>query len=148
MNAAQLQNTTHIPWAYHGLHVTFMLQQATCLEPHSAVLLLCIHEQTGIFVGCDKYQTRYTTWRRVLCSTAKTALCPWLSYSGITLWIDKVRTLSLINVYIQMSKRNCIHCFFTQTYSQTILVNFSAHPLASNLAASAYWGEWFPASCP
>lgn len=43
-------------------------------------------------------------WAKVWRSIAKTALCPWVSYSGVTLWINKVHTLT-DNVYIRVSDK-------------------------------------------
>lgn len=120
MNAAQLQKN-HTLWTYHCLHMTFRLQLALSLVRR------CIHLWSGFCRFLVLSNKVYNMWGRVLSSIAKTALCPWLSYSGnYTMDQQSAHTLT-DNVYIRMSKKNCIHCFFTQKVFIDHSCRFSTH---------------------
>lgn len=93
-----------------------------------------------VFVGSDNYQTRYTTCGGLLSSIAKTAfVCPWLSYSGITLWINKVHTLSLIMYTSKCPNKTAYTASLPISLHRPFSGIFNTCSLASNLAASAHW---------
>lgn len=141
MNAAQLQNTTHLePITVYTWPSGNNRQLASSLLGSIIPMYTWMN---WVCVGSDIYQTRYTTCGGVLSSIAKTALvCPWLSYSGITLPIDKVHTLSLI-MYTSRCPNKTAYTASLLKSSGPFSRILNTCSLALNLAASAHWVEWF-----
>lgn len=80
----------------------------------------------------------YNMWRRVISSIVKAAfVCPWLSYR-ITLWINKVHTLSLMFTS-KCPNKTAYTTSLPNSLHRPFLWIFSTCSLASNLAASAHW---------
>lgn len=89
----------------------------------------------------------YNRWRRVLRSVAKTAVC-------VCVFVHGSRT-----VVLHYGSTKCTHAHWwcihpnVQIKLHTLLLHrpfswiFRTLLLAFNLAASAHWVEWFPASC-
>lgn len=98
MNAAQLQNTTHLePIIVYTWPSRYNRQLASSLVWRYYSYVYTYELGSGI-----KHGTQHV--ERVLKFHSQNCfVCPWLSYSGVTLWVNKVHTLT-DNVYIQMSK--------------------------------------------
>lgn len=88
----RIPHTLNLSLSTHDLQVTRQLASSLVRQHYSYVYMY----ELGFHRFRQLPTNVYNMWRRVISSIVKAAfVCPWLSYS-ITLWINKVHTLSLI----------------------------------------------------